>query len=81
MKWIFKSGILFPFIGKRRLPVNRDGSPFDSGEFDLLDELEKAPFYVEVWVLEWAGIGVPIWPWSLVYDAKTGVPVPPRDPA
>jgi len=73
MWWIFKPGILIPFIGKRRLPTNRDGSPFDSGEFDLL--CEKAPFYVEVWAAEWFGIGVPIWPWAMVRDAKTGEPV------
>lgn len=66
-------GFVFPFVGRRRLPVNRDGSPFDSGKFDLL--CENSPFFVEVWVMEWLGYGVPIWPWAIVKDTRTGRPV------
>ena len=75
MWWMLKPGMLLPFVGKRRLPVNRDGSLFDSGEWDLLDE--RAPFYVDVWVIEWLSAGLPIWPWAQVRDATTGQPVPP----
>lgn len=70
MKWIFQAGMLFPFIGKRRLPVNRDGTPFDSGEWDLLDEV--APFYVEIWAFEWLGFGFPLWPWAVIKEAHPG---------
>lgn len=73
MWWMLRPGVLVPFVGKRRLPVNRDGSPFDSGEFDLL--CENAPFYVEIWAVEWFGFGIPIWPWAMVRDARTGEPI------
>ena len=66
-------GFIIPFIGFRRLPCNRDGSMFDSGEIDLLSE--RAPFYVEVFAFEWLGFGFPIWPWARVRDAKTGRPI------
>ena len=55
-------GFLMPFIGYRRLPMNGDGTPFDSGEVDILDEV--APFYVDVFVFEWLGFGFPLWPWA-----------------
>ena len=74
MRWIIKPGFIIPSIGKRRLPCNRDGSPFDTGEFDLLDE--QAPFYVEIWALEWLGFGIPIWPWAIVKNSRTGEPAP-----
>ena len=71
--WERQMGLTIPYIGKRRLPCNRDGTMFDSGEVDLLDE--KAPFYVDVWVFEWLGFGFPLWPWAEMMDAKTGQPV------
>ena len=73
MDWFTKSGFLFPFIGKRKIPINRDGSVFDSGELDMLDE--KAPFYVEIWAIEWLGFGIPVWPWGIIRDSITGEPV------
>ena len=73
MWWIFEPGLLIPFIGRRRLPCNRDGSLFDSGEVDLLSE--DAPFYIDIWAFEWLGFGIPLWPWAVVHDAKTGAPI------
>lgn len=73
MHWLLKPGGLLPFIGKRRLPVNRDGSPFDVGAFDLLDE--DAPFYIRIWAVEWLGFGLPLWPWAVVHDANTNQPI------
>ena len=66
-------GLFFPFLGRRRIPCNRDGSIVDTGEQDMLDEISA--FYLEVWAFEWLGFGLPIWPWSLVYDAATGKPL------
>lgn len=67
------SGIVWPYVGFRRLPCNRDGSLVDSGEDDLLDEI--APFFLRVLVFEWLGFGVPLWPFAIVRDARTGQPV------
>lgn len=72
--WFLKPGVfMIPFIGKRRLPMNKDGSVFDTGELDLLDE--QAPFYVDVWAFEWFGFGFPIWPFAVLMDSRTGKPV------
>jgi hypothetical protein len=71
--WIFKPGLIIPFVGKRRLPVNRDGSLVDTGELDVTDE--KSVFYIEIWTFEWFGIGIPISTKAYVRDSKTGEPV------
>ncbi|SFK18336.1 hypothetical protein [Celeribacter halophilus] len=73
MWWIFRPGFLIPCIGKRRLPVNRDGSPFDAGPFD--QECRGAPFIAEVWAFEWLTFGFPIWPLAKIKDARTGEPL------
>lgn len=66
-------GFILPFLGFRRLPMNRDGSIFDSGETDLFDEV--APFYAEVFAFEWLGFGFPLWPYAKLRDSRTGKPV------
>lgn len=73
MWWIFKPGALLPFFGKRRLPVNRDGSLVETEEFDLTKV--KSAFYIEVWSIEWFGIGLPLESKTYVRDANTGEPV------
>lgn len=73
MKWLF--GVVLPYIGPRTLPMNRDGTLYDSGERDLLDE--RAPYYVRLWVVEWLGIGIPLRSRVLLRDARTGEPVEP----
>lgn len=68
-------GVLLPFIGVRRLGLNMDGSHFDSGEMDILDEASKAPAYADVWVVEWLGFGRPLAP-CVIRNARTGEPIP-----
>ena len=51
-------GVILPFIGKRRIALNRNGSVVDTGEA-LLDD-ERGFYYVEPWVFEWLGFGFPI---------------------
>lgn len=51
-------GVILPFVGKRRIPLNRDGSIVDTG-LDLIDD-ERGYYYVEPWTIEWLGLGVPI---------------------
>jgi hypothetical protein len=48
-------GVILPFIGKRRLPLNRDGSYVDTGEACLEDEVGY--YYLEPVVFEWLGFG------------------------
>lgn len=66
-------GVILPFVGRRRIPMNRDGSVVDTGHVDMTDE--AGPFYVEPVVFEWLGYGRPLTK-SLVFDARTGSPVP-----
>jgi hypothetical protein len=68
-------GVILPFIGKRRIPLNRDGSFVDTGEFDIIDE--KGFYYVEPWVFEWLGRGCPLSA-SLVHLSATGEVVTPE---
>lgn len=51
-------GVILPFIGRRRLALNRDGSLVNTGEFDLADEVGF--FYIEPWVVEWLNFGITI---------------------
>lgn len=74
MNWLF--GVVLPYIGPRTIPMNRDGTPYDSGELDLLDE--RAPYFVRLWVVEWLGMGVPIWPWAQLRETATGRVVDPQ---
>lgn len=68
-------GVILPFIGKRRIPINRDGSIVFTGEDDLLDE--RGFYYVEPWVFEWLGRGWPLTR-SLVRRTDTGEVVDPE---
>ena len=72
MLWVFEPGLLIPFIGKRRLPVNRDGSPLEPCSFDQL--CQPAPFYREIYAIEWFTFGIKIWQRDLVRDTTTGKP-------
>lgn len=67
-------GVILPFIGKRRIPLNRDGSFVDTGE-ELLEN-ERGYYYVEPWVIEWMGAGFPVTR-SQVYLVATGEMVDP----
>lgn len=51
-------GVILPFIGWRRIPLNRDGSFVDTGE--MLLENERGFYYVEPFVIEWMGAGLPL---------------------
>lgn len=61
-------GVLLPFIGRRRVPLNRDGSVVDTGELDMCDEI--GPYYTLPLVFEWLGFGFGLGP-SPVYDSRT----------
>jgi hypothetical protein len=50
-------GVILPFVGRRRLPLNRDGSFVDTGA--PLIENETGWYYVEPFVIEWLGFGRP----------------------
>lgn len=67
-------GVILPFLGRRTIPLNRDGSVVDTGEADMLNEV--GPYYVRPWVFEWLGKGIPLTP-SLVYETRSGQPVGP----
>lgn len=67
-------GTLIPYIGRRKVPLNRDGSVVDTGEFDMLNEI--GPYYVRPLVFEWLGFGFPLGQ-SLVFDARTNQPIDP----
>ena len=61
-------GVILPFIGRRRIYLNRDGSIVDTGKVDILDE--RGPLYIDPVVIEWLGAGFPIpgrWP---MYEAQ-----------
>ena len=66
-------GIWLPWIGVRELPANRDGSIFDTGKADILDE--EAPYYFPVFAFEWFGYGFSIWPFAELHDSRTRKPV------
>jgi hypothetical protein len=66
-------GTILPFIGFRRIPLNRDGSIYDSGELSILDEV--APFYTEIFAIEWLGFGYGLSGETSIIDARTGNPV------
>lgn len=51
-------GFFLPFVGRRRIALNRDGSFVDTGE-ELMDD-EKGFYYVAPWVFEWLGLGQPL---------------------
>lgn len=49
-------GTVIPYIGRRNIPLNADGSVVDTGEFDLVDEV--GPYFMRAWVFEWLGFGL-----------------------
>lgn len=51
-------GVILPFIGWRRIPINRNGSFVDTGEEMI--ENERGYYYVEPFVIEWMGCGWPL---------------------
>lgn len=62
-------GFFLPFIGRRQIALNRDGSQVDTGEADICDEV--GPYYVRPLVFEWLGFGFPLTQ-SCVHETKTG---------
>ena len=64
-------GFWLPFVGRRTVPLNADGSVVDTGLADITDEV--GPYYSRPVVFEWFGVGVPLAP-SYVY--RTGVEGP-----
>lgn len=50
--------LLVPYIGRRRIDINRDGSLVDTGMFNLSDE--RGYYYVKPWVFEWLIFGFPL---------------------
>lgn len=67
-------GFFLPFIGRRQIPLNRDGSVVDTGEADVCDEV--GPYYTRPLVFEWLGRGFGLGP-SMVHDTRTGEVVNP----
>lgn len=67
-------GVILPYIGRRRIALNRDGSQVDTGEDDICDEI--GPYYVRPMVFEWLNFGFPLGP-SLVYETRTGDAIDP----
>lgn len=51
-------GVILPYIGRRRIPLNRDGSIVETTADDILDE--RGFYYVEPVVFEWLGFGFPL---------------------
>lgn len=62
-----------PFIGYRRIYLNRDGSIVDTGKF-LMDD-ERGPIYVQPFVIEWLGRGRAFPSRQPAYDSKTHKPI------
>ena len=62
-------GFWLPFVGPRRIYLNRDGSFVDTGEVDMRDE--RGPIVVKPWVFEWLGLGMPFTP-AYPRDTITG---------
>lgn len=52
-------GVIIPWITVRKIPLNRDLSVVDTGQFDMADE--TGPYYVRVLAFEWLGFGFIIW--------------------
>lgn len=67
-------GLILPYIGRRTIPLNRDGSVVDTGQADMCDEV--GPYYTKPLVFEWLGFGTGLGP-SPVYDARTGEMIDP----
>lgn len=65
-------GVILPFTGRRRIPLNRDLTPVDTGESDILDEVGF--YYVEPVVFEWLGNGLSLTK-GVVHRTDTGEPV------
>ena len=70
--WIF--GTILPFLGWRRIPLNRDGSIYDLGEIDMTRETD-APFYTDVFAFEWLGFGFSFGRETPIMDARTHKPL------
>jgi len=67
-------GVILPYVGRRVIALNSDGSQVDTGEYDICNEV--GPYYVKPWVLEWLGLGFGL-DTSSVYETKTGQIVNP----
>lgn len=63
-------GVILPYIGYRRVPLNRDGSVVDTGHGDILDE--RGFYFVRPFVIEWLGCGWPLSRRGYVYRTDTG---------
>jgi len=68
-------GVILPFLGRRRIHLNRDGSFVDTGQVDIRDE--RGFYYVQPWVFEWLGFGWPLTQ-SNVFLTSTGEAVDPE---
>jgi len=67
-------GVILPFIGRRTIPLNGDGSVVDTGQYDMTEE--TGAYYTRPMVFEWLGFGCGLGP-ALVYSARTNEPVDP----
>lgn len=67
-------GVILPFIWRRTIHLNRDGSFVDTGLDDLIEE--RGPCFVRPLVFEWLGRGLPLTQ-SLVFDTRTGKAIDP----
>lgn len=67
-------GFFLPFIGRRQIALNRDGSQVDTGEAGICDEV--GPYFVRPLVFEWLGYGRPLTA-SMVYETRSGEIVNP----
>ncbi|KTS51397.1 hypothetical protein NS230_13680 [Methylobacterium indicum] len=65
-------GLLVPWITRRKLALNADGSFVDTG-IEMIED-EVGPYYVRPAVLEWLGFGIPL-SQSLVYRTADDEPV------
>ena len=68
-------GVVIPWIAKRRIPLNRDGTVVDTGQFSSDDE--RGYYFVNVWEFEWLGLGIPLYP-ARVRLTSTGEFVDPN---
>lgn len=53
-------GSILPFVGWRKIPLNRDLSVVDTGKADTYDE--TGMYYQIAFVIEWFGWAQPIFP-------------------
>lgn len=51
-------GVILPFVGRRRIPLNRDGS-FVDDDSELIED-GAGWYYVEPFAIEWLGFGLPL---------------------